>query len=323
MIFLLEMTKNEKVINRMNHPLISVIIPVYNTAQYLPRCLDSIIANDYQKLEIICINDGSTDNSLYVLQEYKEKDNRIVVIDSPHSGVSKTRNKGLDRASGEYIAFVDSDDWIHKEFFSVLMNLWKQYDSDVVICEFFKTDRYVIDAECYSEEVQLFQNDDVMRDARKRYIGGRLFKKTIIGDTIFSEELNIGEDTAFNIDCYAKQIGIKTVCTNSKLYYYFQRTESATQSAEHDYYYVLGKVYIDRANCSSNINSIRVYLRQAYRELLLSRKLAKDKNHYDEVQNALSEAKIIRKKMKPFSFRETIIYHIFKRFPFAYHLFTD
>ena len=323
MIFLLEMTKNEKVINRMNHPLISVIIPVYNTAQYLPRCLDSIIANDYQKLEIICINDGSTDNSLYVLQEYKEKDNRIVVIDSPHSGVSKTRNKGLDRASGEYIAFVDSDDWIHKEFFSVLLRLQKLNDSDVVICEFFKTDKYVIDAEKYSEEVELFQNDEAMKGTRKRYIGGRLFKRSFIGDTLFSEELKIGEDTVFNIDCYAKRMGIKTVCTNSQLYYYYQRAESATQSADNDYYYSLGKVYTDRANRSSNTYSTMVYLRQAYRELLLSRKLTKDKDHNDDIQNALKEAAKVLKKKNPFSCKETIMYDTFKRFPFVYRFLTD
>ena len=105
--------------NREN--MISVIIPVYNTEVYLPRCLDSIINNDYRNLEIICINDGSTDNSLSVLREYEKEDERIIVIDVPNGGVSNARNIGLDMASGEFIAFVDSDDWVHRQYFSVLV----------------------------------------------------------------------------------------------------------------------------------------------------------------------------------------------------------
>ena len=89
---------------------ISVIIPVYNTADYLPRCLDSVINSDYRNLEIICVNDGSTDNSLDILNEYAEKDSRIRVITITNGGVSNARNVGIESSSGEFIAFVDSDD---------------------------------------------------------------------------------------------------------------------------------------------------------------------------------------------------------------------
>ena len=89
---------------------ISVIIPVYNTADYLPRCLDSVINSDYRNLEIICVNDGSTDNSLDILNEYAEKDSRIRVITITNGGVSNARIVGIESSSGEFIAFVDSDD---------------------------------------------------------------------------------------------------------------------------------------------------------------------------------------------------------------------
>lgn len=107
--------------------LVSVIIPIYNTARYLPRCLESIRNSDYKNLEIICINDGSTDNCLEILQEYKNKDNRVLVIDVPNGGVSKARNIGLDYATGDYICFIDSDDWIHRQFFSALLFFWNSF----------------------------------------------------------------------------------------------------------------------------------------------------------------------------------------------------
>ena len=86
---------------------ISVIIPVYNTERYLPRCLDSVLSNTYDNLEVICINDGSTDNSINILDNYKASDERVVAINQKNSGVSAARNAGINVATGEYIAFID------------------------------------------------------------------------------------------------------------------------------------------------------------------------------------------------------------------------
>ncbi len=127
--------------------LISVIIPVYNTEVYLPRCLDSIINNDYRNLEIICVNDGSTDNSLSVLRRYEKEDERIIVIDVPNGGVSKARNIGLDKASGEFIAFVDSDDWVHRQYFSMLIDVQRRFDSDVTACNYLIAESDIEDTE--------------------------------------------------------------------------------------------------------------------------------------------------------------------------------
>lgn len=100
-----------------NKPLISVIVPVFNTAGLLERCLNSIINNGYNQLEIICVNDGSTDNSLSILHEYSKNDNRIKIIDLDNGGVSMERNRALSVATGDFFVFIDSDDWIHKEYF--------------------------------------------------------------------------------------------------------------------------------------------------------------------------------------------------------------
>ena len=93
-------------------PKISIIIPVYNVENYLSECLDSIISQTLKDIEIICINDGSTDNSLKILQEYKTKDNRITIIDKKNEGSGIARNLGMAGAKGEYIYFADSDDWL-------------------------------------------------------------------------------------------------------------------------------------------------------------------------------------------------------------------
>lgn len=99
----------------MNTPLVSIVIPVYNVELYLRECLDSVISQTYHNLEIICVNDGSPDNSLSILEEYAAKDSRIRIISQENAGISVARNTGMDVATGEYIYFLDSDDYIALE----------------------------------------------------------------------------------------------------------------------------------------------------------------------------------------------------------------
>ncbi len=113
-------------------PLISIIIPVYNTGKYLKQCLDSILCQSFKKFEIICVNDGSKDNSLEILNSYKEKDNRIVVISKENEGQGIARNKGLELARGKYIIFADSDDWFEQGALQKLYDKMEKDDSDVV-----------------------------------------------------------------------------------------------------------------------------------------------------------------------------------------------
>ena len=115
-------------------PKISVIIPVYNTEKYLSRCLDSIVNQTYKNLEIICINDGSTDNSLEILKKYAKKDKRIKVLTQVHAGQSVARNYGLKKVSGYYIGFIDSDDYIDLNYYECLYNLIKENNADIAMC---------------------------------------------------------------------------------------------------------------------------------------------------------------------------------------------
>ena len=100
-----------------SNPKVSIIIPVYNVEQYLPKCLDSIINQTLKDIEIICINDGSIDNSLSILKEYASKDDRIIIIDKENEGQGIARNLGIKKAKGKYIGFVDPDDWVDIQMF--------------------------------------------------------------------------------------------------------------------------------------------------------------------------------------------------------------
>ena len=109
-------------------PKVSVIMPVYNVAKYLPMCLESIVSQTLTDIEILCVNDGSTDNSLDVLQQFEEKDKRIIIIDKKNEGSGIARNTALERAQGEYVYFVDSDDWLDNN--DVLKKITERADSE-------------------------------------------------------------------------------------------------------------------------------------------------------------------------------------------------
>ncbi|GAB4318063.1 MAG: glycosyltransferase [Methanobacteriaceae archaeon] len=118
-----------------NQVLISIIIPVFNTENYLKECLDSVINQTLKEIEIICINDGSTDNSLKIIESYAKKDDRIKIIDKTNEGQSVARNTGIQEAIGEYIAFVDSDDYIDQDAYEKLYSFAKKYDQDMILCD--------------------------------------------------------------------------------------------------------------------------------------------------------------------------------------------
>lgn len=124
--------------------MITVIIPIYNLSKYLRNCLESVINQTYKDLEIICINDGSTDDSISILKEYEEKDDRIIIIDKENEGVSAARNEGIEKSNGEYLFCIDGDDYIDEDFFEKFYYNAKKNDSDlVVLSSFWNLDKRV------------------------------------------------------------------------------------------------------------------------------------------------------------------------------------
>jgi glycosyltransferase involved in cell wall biosynthesis len=120
--------------------LISIIVPVYNVEKYLARCIDSILGQTYDNLQIILVNDGSPDNSPVICEEYAKRDSRIEVINKQNGGLSDARNTGIELAQGEYIAFIDSDDYVHQRYIENMYDCIKRDNSDMCVCRYNKVE---------------------------------------------------------------------------------------------------------------------------------------------------------------------------------------
>lgn len=115
--------------------LVSIVVPIYNVEKYVGRCIESIIQQTYKKLEIILVNDGSNDQSYAIITKYAKKDERIVIVNKQNGGLSDARNEGIRHSHGEYLVFIDSDDYIHQQYVEVLYSKAKIYQADIVVCE--------------------------------------------------------------------------------------------------------------------------------------------------------------------------------------------
>ena len=223
-----ETGKSER--SRVQNPLVSVIIPVYNMESYLSRCLDSVVNNSYQNLQIICINDGSTDNSLNILKEYEKKDPRIIVIDQVNQKLSAARNAGMNIAEGEWISLVDSDDWVHKDFFNILMNIAVKSKCDLIIGETKSTSAYMENDELIDRAVFKEISLKELKQNKVLYtrVWGRLIKSDLCRNIRFIPGTEPTEDSVFNAFIYKNNIRI--ALTDTQLYYYYSRNDSAVHS---------------------------------------------------------------------------------------------
>ncbi len=216
----------------MENELISIIVPVYNVEQYLDECVNSIIKQTYTNLEIILIDDGSTDASGKMCDEYAEKDKRIKVVHKENGGLSSARNAGLDICTGEYISFIDSDDYVDPDFIRYMYNLLKKYNVSVSGCKW----RFVFfNGNLEAQEKALVENMEPQKDFYKNLLYGRravgqtvyLFKRDIFDNLRYSEGI-IFEDSDLVYKIFAKCNNV--VISNNQLYYYRLRQNSITNS---------------------------------------------------------------------------------------------
>lgn len=220
------------------NPTISIIIPVYNQEKYLSRCLDSILAQTFTDFEVICVNDHSTDSTAEILKEYSEKDSRIVAFDNPDKGVCSARNFGIDNAKGEYIGFVDSDDFIQPQMYEFLYRAITENSCNMVACRYEKTtepENKVFEYRCrkcrLSEFVDLYNFDFMMRN--EMIISGvwsKLIKKEFLKKNTVFENYRICEDTLF---CANLWVNVETpYLVDVPLYGYFTNSESTINKKE-------------------------------------------------------------------------------------------
>lgn len=216
-----------------DNKLISIIIPIYNVEKYLERCLESVICQTYRNLEIILINDGSTDNSSKICDKYAKKDHRIIVIHKENGGVSSARNRGIELAKGEYIGFVDSDDYIEPNMYEELYNEAVISDADIVMANYIvKTGKnekkHFVDKGKDVLNKEKFY-DNLLDNYFQGYLPTKLFNRRIIFSKneliLLNDTINIYEDLLFLANI-AKN-GNKFVFINKYLYNYCIRLDSA------------------------------------------------------------------------------------------------
>lgn len=204
---------------------VSVIVPVYNVEKYLDKCLNSLVNQTLKDIEIIVINDGSTDNSEKIIKKYQKKHKNIKYIKKNNGGVSEARNVGLEQATGEYIGFLDSDDWLEENMYEKLYNKAKKEDFDIVACDtqaIFPTKKTYISSNIKNDYVK---NTELMIDAYA-VIWNKIYKKEIIKDIKFKKDMNFCEDVEFLYMVYSKvkKIGV----LKEPLHNYLQREGSLT-----------------------------------------------------------------------------------------------
>lgn len=233
----------------MEQNLVSIIVPVYKAETYLQKCLNSLINQTYENIEIICVNDGSPDGSLRILKDFQKKDSRIHIINKSNGGVSAARNEALVLARGEYVLFVDADDWIDHETVQIALETQRQLNVDVIMWPYISEhNEYKIPKCVFSGDI-VFNSNDVKKRIHRRLIGllgeelrhpeladslcpvwGKLYKSELLKGIKFIDLDEIGtyEDGLFNLDVFGK---VKSVAYIKKPMYHYRRTTDNSQTS--------------------------------------------------------------------------------------------
>jgi len=212
-------------------PLISVIIPVYNSELYLEVCIDSVINQTYKSLEILLIDDGSTDRSPLICDSYELRDNRIKVVHKNNEGVSSARNLGIELASGEYISFIDSDDWLELDAYDHLATCIVDNHVDAVMFEYYvdHTNGETVHKSHYELNGVMDRMTAIKNTISpvNRFAVSKIFARKLVDKVRFDQGIHIGEDTLFA--CYALNNADSVYYSAKPLYHYLQSEISATR----------------------------------------------------------------------------------------------
>jgi glycosyltransferase involved in cell wall biosynthesis len=215
------------------NPKLSIIVPVYKVEQYIHKCVDSILAQTFTDFELILVNDGSPDNCGEICDEYSKKDNRIKVIHKENGGLSTARNAGLDLAKGDYVGFVDSDDWIESDMYELLYKMCENNNCDIAICtsKIHYTNRTIITGGNHS--LIIYDKNQAMKAMLEgqlydEVVWTKLFKRNVLENIRFPVGLTY-EDTAFTYRVFHRTQ--KVCCIGEPKYNYIKRENSTMDRA--------------------------------------------------------------------------------------------
>lgn len=303
---------------------ISVIVPAYNCQDTIERCIKSIQNQTYKNLEIIVINDGSTDNTESILNEIQAQDERVRVISISNGGVSHARNIGIDNATGEYITFVDSDDYIDGEMYEGLYNLLIEYKVKIAHCSYKNVDGAIITPVGDTGKTTIQDHDDALKCllSGRLFSGGiwnKLYAKDLFNEIRFDESIRINEDVLANFELFDSVD--KSVFIDKAFYSYVVNNESATHSMKTSE----GPeqvLYVAKKMQKMSIN--KSYQSEAdYRVAYLSLNLYKTYTIINNSDESLKrkELKIKLKEYKSsFSKKDIVNYYLLVLFPCLYRM---
>ena len=227
------MHEKEKIM--IKEPLVTLIIPAYNTEKYIGKCIESILEQSYQELEIIILDDGSQDETNKICQKYAKMDSRIILISKKNTGVSDTRNVGIHNANGKYIIFVDSDDYVTPNYVEVLVREVENENVQMACAEYFyvkEEKESVHESKLLKDEKKIISGSDAINMLHEKngfqgYLWNKIFFKNIIinENILFDSKIKIWEDMLFCLKYLTKKE--KVVYINKPVYYYVQRENSA------------------------------------------------------------------------------------------------
>lgn len=207
--------------------LISVIVPVYNIKDYIDKCVESLIRQTYQNLQIFLVDDGSTDGSGQICDRYAKEDSRIIVLHKKNGGLSDARNYGLDRASGDLLAFVDGDDWVHPQMYELMLDVMKSWEADIVTC-WFERDNEDFAKQRYNQNelgLKCLTGAEALSNIEIPHVvaWNKLYKREIFEDIRYPKgKVHEDEYVAHKIFYKCKRI----VVINESLYFYTTRSDS-------------------------------------------------------------------------------------------------
>ncbi len=262
--------------NKKNTPKVSIIIPVYNVEQYLRQCLDSVCNQTFKDIEIIIINDCSPDNSLQIIKEYQQKDDRIILVDlKQNGGLSNARNEGANIAKGKYLAFLDSDDWVTENYIEVLYNAIEKYKTNIAIAKIIKYDNKS-KTFIRNKKNMRFYNKPLRTSSDKKNIllsmpitmvaALMLEKKFVIENNIVFEKVKQAEDLIYFITLFSHNSSF--VYIKDQIFFYRINRENSIvtnfNTSKNSDYVGLFNFFQHIINIFKKANSFDIYKKEIY-----------------------------------------------------------
>ena len=312
----------------LENPTVGIIVPIYNTEEYVERCLKSILNNTYSNIKVFCIDDGSKDESPMIVEKIAKNDSRVILIRQENSGLSVARNRGLKAAfeeNCEVIGFVDSDDWVHPQYFEILLSgILDGYD--ISICNYERATAFI-------NEYRTVNNIDIIEydldcieknTAARDYSWGRLYRSAVINKNRFVKDIKIKEDILFNIMIIAANSNLKECWIDQKLYFYFDRDNSTVHNFEGKDLLPYSRECIALLSSCNDDNKKSLLTNTIFSNTFSARYLSKFDSDFtatDRIcRDLLKEIWKIVKKDK-IVLKKKFVFRLFSAFPSLYRLF--